>query len=102
LRTTLYMAALSTVRKNGVFKDFYTRLRAKNKPAKVALTAVARKLINLLLKNPHCIATQLLSDRPSTGGEEYQTFRVTPTFGATNPFWRTTHRTRLVRFCSPR
>ena len=55
LRTTLYMASLSTVRKNGIFKDFYTRLRARNKPAKVALTAVARKLvilINHLLKKP--------------------------------------------------
>lgn len=48
------MASLSTVRKNGIFKDFYTRLRARNKPAKVSLSAVSRKLvilINHLLKN---------------------------------------------------
>jgi transposase len=35
---------------------FYQRLRAKGKPAKVALTAVMRKLLlllNLALKNPN-------------------------------------------------
>ena len=56
VRCALYMATLSAVRHDRIFKEFYTRLRAAGKPAKVALTAVMRKLIilmNRLLKNPH-------------------------------------------------
>jgi len=52
----LYMAALVAARSNRLLKAFYQRLRAANKPAKVALTAVMRKLIvlmNHILKNPH-------------------------------------------------
>lgn len=45
LRTALYMAALGSVRANPILKAFYTRLRDKGKPAKVALTAVMRKLL---------------------------------------------------------
>jgi transposase len=45
LRKVLYMAALVAVRHNPVLKAFYERLRAKGKPPKVALTAVARKLV---------------------------------------------------------
>ena len=48
-------AALSANRSNTVLKPFYDRLIAAGKPAKVALTAVLRKLIvlmNHLLKNP--------------------------------------------------
>ena len=55
-RTALYMAALSASRSNPLLKDFYDRLIAAGKPAKVALTAVMRKLIvlmNHLLKNPN-------------------------------------------------
>jgi transposase len=55
-RSTLYMASLSAVTYNPVLKTFYRQLRARNKPAKVALTAVMRKLVvllNLLLKNPN-------------------------------------------------
>ena len=39
------MAALSAARCNSVLKPFYQRLRAKDKPAKVALTAVMRRLL---------------------------------------------------------
>jgi transposase len=39
------MAALSATRCNPVLKPFYQRLRAKQKPAKVALTAVMRRLL---------------------------------------------------------
>lgn len=56
VRCALYMAALSAVRHDRVLKDFYQRLRAAGKPAKLALTAVMRKLIilmNRLLKNPN-------------------------------------------------
>lgn len=48
VRTVLYMAALTAARWNPVLHEFYQRLRAAGKPAKVALTAVARKLLVLL------------------------------------------------------
>lgn len=55
-RLALYMAALSASRYNPILKTFYLRLRANGKPAKVALTALMRKLLclaNLLIKNPN-------------------------------------------------
>jgi transposase len=48
VRTVLYMAALTAARWNPVLRQFYQRLRAAGKPAKLALTAVARKLLVLL------------------------------------------------------
>jgi len=45
VRLALYMAALSATRCNPVLQPFYQRLRAKEKPAKVALTAVMRRLL---------------------------------------------------------
>jgi transposase len=48
VRTVLYMAALVAARHNPVLRTFYQRLRAAGKPAKLALTAVARKLVVLL------------------------------------------------------
>jgi transposase len=48
VRRALYMAALVASRSNRQLKVFYQRLRAAGKPAKVALTAVMRKLIILL------------------------------------------------------
>jgi transposase len=48
VRTVLYMAALTAARWNPTLRSFYQRLRAAGKPAKVALTAVARKLLVLL------------------------------------------------------
>jgi len=45
VRLALYMAALSAARCNPVLQPFYLRLRAKDKPAKVALIAVMRKLL---------------------------------------------------------
>jgi transposase len=56
VRRALYMAALSASRSNHLLKPFYDRLIMAGKPAKVALTAVMRKLIilmNHLLKNPN-------------------------------------------------
>jgi len=56
VRRGLYMAALSASRRNPLLKAFYDRLIAAGKPAKLALTAVMRKLIvlmNHLLKNPN-------------------------------------------------
>jgi transposase len=55
VRRTLYLASLNAARKNTTLKALYQRLRAAGKPAKVALTAVARKLVELLnaaVKNP--------------------------------------------------
>ena len=54
VRTSLYMAALTSAHFNPILKTFYQRLIAQKKPAKVALTAVMRKLLvylNSLLKN---------------------------------------------------
>jgi transposase len=47
LRTALYMAAQSAVRFNPVLKAFFERLIAAGKPRKVAVCAVARKLIHI-------------------------------------------------------
>ncbi len=58
VRRALYMAALVAARSNRVLKVFYQRLRAAGKPAKVALTAVMRKLIVLMnhtLKHPNFV-----------------------------------------------
>jgi transposase len=48
VRRVLYMAALTAARWNPVLRVFYRRLRQAGKPAKLALTAVARKLVVLL------------------------------------------------------
>jgi transposase len=47
VRRALYMAAVSAARFNPALKAFYDRLVAKGKKAKVALTAVMRKLVIL-------------------------------------------------------
>lgn len=55
VRSALYMAALSAARCNPVLRPFYLRLRERGKAFKVALIAVARRLLttlNTLLKNP--------------------------------------------------
>jgi len=48
VRDALYMAALNAVRRDASFKSFYQRLRNAGKPAKLALVAVARKLLTTL------------------------------------------------------
>ena len=56
VRRVLYMAALAAIRFNPILKEFYLRLKKNGKASKVALIAVARKLIellNLILKNPN-------------------------------------------------
>jgi len=56
VRRALYMAALVAARSNTILKVFYQRLREAGKPAKVALTALMRKLIvlmNRILKDPN-------------------------------------------------
>jgi transposase len=48
VRDALYMAALNAVRRADTFKTFYAKLRQAGKPAKLALIAVARKLLAAL------------------------------------------------------
>jgi len=54
-RRILYLSSLSAIRYNPILKAFYKKLKAVGKPGKVALIAVARKLLILLnsaLQNP--------------------------------------------------
>jgi transposase len=48
VRRALYMPAMCAIRHNPILKAFYNKLIARNKPHKVAITAVIRKLICLL------------------------------------------------------
>jgi transposase len=48
IRSILYMAALTASRFNPVLKAFYARLLAAGKPKKLALTALAHKLLIIL------------------------------------------------------
>jgi transposase len=48
LRRALYLAALTAVRREGPLKAFYERLRARGKPAKLALAACMRKIATIL------------------------------------------------------
>jgi transposase len=45
VRTALYLAALSAIRSEHGFKREYQAMRAADKPAKVAIVAIARKLL---------------------------------------------------------
>jgi transposase len=48
LRNVLYMAILSAKQHNPVIREFYDRLTAKGKPAKVVIVACMRKLLVIL------------------------------------------------------
>jgi transposase len=48
IRESLYMATISSIRCNSVIKNFYQRLRAKGKPAKVAIVAAMHKLLLII------------------------------------------------------
>jgi transposase len=48
IRDAVYMGALNAVRRDPTLKSFYQKLRAAGKPAKLALIAVARKLLTIL------------------------------------------------------
>lgn len=48
VREALYMVAVATLRTRSPLKSFYDRLRAAGKPAKVALIALARKILVIL------------------------------------------------------
>jgi transposase len=48
VRDALYMGALNAARRDPSLKSFYQKLRVAGKPAKLALIAVARKLLTIL------------------------------------------------------
>lgn len=48
VKRALYLAALSAVRHHPTLRPYYKALRERGKPAKVALVAVARKLLSIL------------------------------------------------------
>jgi transposase len=48
VRGALYMAAVVGVRHNDVVRAFYTRLRERGNPPKLALIACAHKLLTIL------------------------------------------------------
>jgi transposase len=48
LRTALYMPTLTAVKRNPWLRNFYERLIARGKPAKVALLAAMRKLLSAI------------------------------------------------------
>ncbi len=54
VRRALFMPTLCAVRFNPILGEFYRRLRARNKPAHVALTATMRKLL--------CVLNRLVGD----------------------------------------
>lgn len=53
IRCVLYMAAVTSLTHNPLLKAFYERLRPHGKPAKLALTALMRKIL--------CVLNKLLS-----------------------------------------
>jgi len=69
VRVALYMAALSAVRCNPVLRDLYQHLRAKGKLAKVALTAVMRRLLTYM----NARLKALLADTATAGADQSKT-----------------------------
>ena len=75
VRASLYMAALVASRHNPILAAFYRRLRALGKAPKVALIAVARKLLtilNAMIKhqsrwNPKAASTPASTSEPARG-----------------------------------
>jgi transposase len=68
VRRALYMAALSAVRYNQVFKAFSDRLEKLGKKAKVILTAVARRLLvvaNAMVRTGQPWRPELAAARPA-------------------------------------
>lgn len=54
-RKVLYMASLSASRRNPILTEYYQKLKGQGKPSKVALIAVARRLLvlaNTIAKDP--------------------------------------------------
>jgi transposase len=54
VREALYMASISAMKSNPKVSEFYKRLREQGKPGKVAMVAVARKLLVILNSKMRC------------------------------------------------
>ena len=67
LRTSLYQAALNASRFNKILRRFYKRLRNRGKGGKVALVAVARKLLTYL----NSLARRILFGQDTPKKTEY-------------------------------
>jgi hypothetical protein len=68
------MASISAIRWNASLKAFYARLRAAGKPAKVALCAVARKLLHMMWavstkRRPYDPKYGQAAENPGQGGQ---------------------------------
>lgn len=48
IRRVLYLATMAAIKFNPLIKSFYTKLKNKGKPGKVAIIAGARKLLMIL------------------------------------------------------
>jgi len=84
VRHGLYMAALVAARHNPVLRQFYLRLRAAGKPAKLALTATMRKLLivlnsSLKTRSNLCLTARQLLTAPFRGN--FSVFATTPCRG---------------------
>jgi len=61
VRHVLYMAAITATRFNPILANFYRRLKARGKPAKVCFVAVMRKMLcvlNRMIENPNFALAQ--------------------------------------------
>ena len=83
LRRALYLPALSAARFNPDLKAVYDRLRARGKPAKVALVAVMRKLVilaNVLVRDDRTLATSCLTSTKTQRRRSRKLSRVSPLY----------------------
>jgi transposase len=64
VRTALYMATLTAVRRNAVLKAHYQQLVGRGKPKKVALTACMRKLLTYLNARLARLQTEISPESP--------------------------------------
>jgi transposase len=69
VRPVLYMAALSAIRCNQVLAPLYKGLKARNKPSKIALTAVMRRLVVHMNHKLKALAKTPLVEKPKINPE---------------------------------
>jgi transposase len=66
VRAALYMSALAASRCNPILAAYYQALKKRNKPTKVALTAVMRKLVIYMNHKLKALATQAANQKIKT------------------------------------
>ena len=82
MRRALYICAWAVLRTDGDLCDFYKRLRGRGKPGKVAVTAVARKLLmqlNAVARRGTPWVKQHTNNRPSYQARSGLTFNTDTT-----------------------